>query len=1106
MEKNKMKRTLKILIVTLLLAICSLSIVACGKNKVKGDISVKEDAMPQSVFVLGEDIDLSAGVLLIDNNGKTTEVPMNSEDVTVTGYDKNTLGQQTITVSYKDKSVELTVNVVERMQISDHIADYLVGDSLDLSKGRVKITRNDGSNYTVMLKSDKVSVTGFTSETAGQKNVTVKYTSGSETYTTTLSLNVHNVEKVELTRPTKITYNSHDSGVEVAGGILTLSALNGKISKDVTVTADMISGFDLTAVNKTNSPLTQTVSVMYDGKAYTYDIRITYTPVSEFKNNAGVVAGLDWTKEEAPEISREQGETAMRMMELYLDMSPAEQTLLTREETLNMARTAIVYAFELWGNDVLEFDGAFTVSDGEFVLQAKDEESIAKAVELLEDTDRPLFTLYELIYGIVNTFGTEENDETVYEGVYFSYYPTFDPELFEELADVFEYMLELDALMDAVGTDWKSNINEYSDEIEAVYDSIINGDYYSYEYAQFFIYVSLWREGDDAFDFLYHYYFDILGDAESVIMIANLRLPSKLEEIFVYIYEAMNQLEYIASYYTADTSQFFYNYYMAVDLSNQLLLSEDPDDAMLKVLFQGLPLNSMLGIGTEDGLYTFIDMIDYLCTTEGGYYSLCGALLGNPEFEALFDKYLYILITLFDNYSEDELGNAINNYEGTPEYIADIKEMLALYMQLTPSEQFFFIGTLNAYYAMNIPPYAFDTESEYADFIAVFFDMLNDTYMDMFETNAGKDAYLALMLATEAYAQRYNTENWLEEMTNCLGYIKNALAGTEMSENDKALFMSELGSIYTKYTALLPAENGTEETPVDLGEWADEFEELNEAIVNLELAYALINEGATYYSLFFSAYERVQAIADSILNSDAPDYIKDYFIYAEAYSLSTLDKLLDPELVVEDEQFWSYDYVITFYRAIYINALVAFSDGVFDYYMDGALPAFMANAYDLYWNYYLWDKGIDAARIAEILASFRTLTPDEQVIFLFYFEGEEGLYYTALEQFLNDNYESDAIISAISALFEVEMQYVMFGYYYEYYYSYYESEQITREEFEEIVAQILPDLNDAYTAFLDTYKELGADEALFTEDFGAMYEYYKSIVEELNAEYSGVVA
>jgi hypothetical protein len=1113
MEKNKMKRIFKILIVTLLLAILATAFVSCGKNKVKGEISVKEDSMPQSVFVLGEEIDLSSGVLLVDNKGKITEIPMNSEDVTVSGYDKNTLGQQTVTVSYKDKSVELTVNVVERMQVSDFIADYLVGDEFDVSQGRVKITRNDGSNYTVMLKSDKVSVSGFTSSSAGQKTVTVKYTSGSESYTTSLNVNVHNVQKVELTRPTKITYNSHDAGVEVAGGILTLSALDGKIKKEITVTADMIEGFDLSAVNKTNSPLDQTVNVMYDGKAYPYEIRITYTPVSEFKDNAHVVAGLDWTKEEAPEISELQGETSIAMMELYLDMSPAEQSLLTKEETLNMARTAIVYAFDLWGNDVLEFEGAFGVEYGEFTLYAENEEAIARAIELLKDTDRPLFALYDLINGLVTTFGSEEADEMVYEGVYFSYYPTFDPELFAELSSLFEYMLELDALMDAVGTDWRSNITEYKDEIEAVYESMIDSEYYSYEYAQFFIYVSLWREGDDAFDFLYQYYFDVLGDAEAVIMIANIRLPSKLEEIFVYIYEAMNQLDYISQYYTADTTQFFYNYLMAVDLSNELILSEDPDDAMLKVLFQGLPLNSMLGISADEGLYTFLDMIEYLCTAEGGYYSLCGALLGNPDFEALLDKYLDIIITLFENYSEDEDGNVINSYENSPEYVSDIKEMLALYMELTPSQQFFFIGTLNAYYGMSIPPYAFDTTGEYSDMIAVFFDMLNDTYTGMFETEVGKDAYLALMIASEAYAQRYNTANWLEEFTGCIEYIAAALAGTNMSDRDKALFRAELGYIYDKYAALLPSTDDGEggddpvvepDEPIDLGEWADDFAELEEAVINLELAYALISEGANYYSLFFSSYEKAQSIADRIL-TEAPDYIQDYFIYSDAYSLSALDKLLDPELVVEDEQFWSYDYVLTFYRAIHVNALIALSDGVLDYYMDGSLPEFMIVTYDLYWNY-LWDKEYDASLLNNVMSEFRKLTPDEQIIFLYYFEGENGLYYTAIEEFLANNYESEAVISAVSALFGVEMEYVMFNYYYDYYYSYYEEEQITKEELDEVIAQILPDLIDSYNEFLDAYEDLGDDESIFTDDFSEMYDYYKKIIEKLQADYADILA
>ena len=41
--------------------------------------------------------------------------------------------------------------------------------------------------------------------------------------------------------------------------------------------------------------------------------------------------------------------------------------------------------------------------------------------------------------------------------------------------------------------------------------------------------------------------------------------------------------------------------------------------------------------------------------------------------QALFDQYLYIIMTLFDNYSEDEFGEVINSYENSAEYIADIK-------------------------------------------------------------------------------------------------------------------------------------------------------------------------------------------------------------------------------------------------------------------------------------------------------------------------------------------------------------------------------------------------------------------------------------------------
>ena len=52
-------------------------------------------------------------------------------------------------------------------------------------------------------------------------------------------------------------------------------------------------------------------------------------------------------------------------------------------------------------------------------------------------------------------------------------------------------------------------------------------------------------------------------------------------------------------------------------LSQEVLVSDAPEDEMNKVLFYGLPLNSMLGL-TAEHIYTFNDMISYLNTTEGG--------------------------------------------------------------------------------------------------------------------------------------------------------------------------------------------------------------------------------------------------------------------------------------------------------------------------------------------------------------------------------------------------------------------------------------------------------------------------------------------------------
>ena len=155
-----MNKFTKIALLMLLVLASVFMMVACNDDGegVNGTLTVKESAMPQLTYVQGEELDFSNGTLVLTTDAGAEEIAMNDEGVTVSGYDKNTLGEQTVTVTYKGCSTQLTVTVVERMKAEEAVNAYLVGDSLDMSKGRLKITRNDGTTFTAIFNSDKVSV------------------------------------------------------------------------------------------------------------------------------------------------------------------------------------------------------------------------------------------------------------------------------------------------------------------------------------------------------------------------------------------------------------------------------------------------------------------------------------------------------------------------------------------------------------------------------------------------------------------------------------------------------------------------------------------------------------------------------------------------------------------------------------------------------------------------------------------------------------------------------------------------------------------------------------------------------------------------------------
>lgn len=1048
-----MKKINKILLLLALVVLTALAVTACGGEE---SLSVKEGRMPQLVHVQGEELNLSDGVLLYTNGDSSEDVAMNAEGVEVSGFDKNTLGEQTVTVKYGEATTTIKVTVVPRMTITDYTADYLIGDEFDAGNGTLKITRNDGTNFTVILKSNKVSVEGFDSSAAGDLNLTAKYTNGSTVYTCEFPVKVYAIDNITFKAPNKVAYNSHDGALDVSGGYFTLSGKDGTLKRDVPLTIDMVSGYNIGLVNETNSPLTQQLTVTYGEKTDVYSVKLIYTDISLFKKNVVPLLSYNWevSSEEEPTLTAEQGTMALAMMEKYMDMSPAERAFITDEETLAMARAAMSYGFAAWAEEIQKYDNAFAIEYGELVFKCESREALIAAIEGLADTTSPLYTYSPILLGMMEMFA-EENVNTDY---LFSDYPVIENETYAGLTAIFEYMLELDTLADEIGADWSEvGANVYADKIEAVYNSIVAGGYMDYTFREIFYYVSYWRANDDLFEALYAYYYG-KSDTEAITNLSAVRFPGKLEELYSYLVVALDQINQRASYGVVDVSEFMYNYHMALRLTDEIAAT---DDELIKYLYENIAINAMLGVESDVGL-GFDTMLAYLRTVEGGFYYSSGALLGVEEYHTLMEKYMAIVIRLF----EDEA------YGDSDEYNADIEEMFSYYMNLSSSAQFNFLGTLNAFYGMGLPPIAFEGSAEYEAFSCVFINLINDYFKAKFATDLGKQLYIDLVVAVELYGQRYTNETWLESFTARMDAIAAALA--ELSDEDEAVFNTYLAAIYEKYVSIRADFIESTVAP-DLGEWEDEFQALEDAVVDVEMFAMFINEGYTFYNLFFASFEKLTALSNSLLETAPPEIIAIYY-NSPLYSTNELGSRLDPDADFSgvDEILWTYDYVISIYRGMYINYLLSFQDtSIYDVYLENDMATLLENYAELVWVYLNSPEDAEVPfnkeAVLALMKEFASRDAEGQMLFILMDEVQNNFfYYMALEAFIVQEYgEEGLLVDTVTKLIELEQLYVFYECY---------KDAETYEEMKTALA----DLKELYAA-------LSAEDPTAFADFEEIY-------------------
>lgn len=187
-------------------------------------------------------------VSVVYSNGKSVE--LSPSDYTVKGFSTNTIGEKTITVTYKKLTATYNISVFEPALISLQIIkkpnklSYYIGEDLDTSGMQIVAVYANGKNADV---TSKVKVVGDISS-SGVKTVTVSYTENDHMKSVTFQVTVLGVEirnVVFASYPKKVSYLEGEP-FDPTGISITVTYNNGKVE---TVSEGLLyTGFDSTTV------------------------------------------------------------------------------------------------------------------------------------------------------------------------------------------------------------------------------------------------------------------------------------------------------------------------------------------------------------------------------------------------------------------------------------------------------------------------------------------------------------------------------------------------------------------------------------------------------------------------------------------------------------------------------------------------------------------------------------------------------------------------------------------------------------------------------------------------------------------------------------------
>ena len=231
--------------------------------------SIKIKTEPtKTKYKYGEALDITGGqISAIKSSGKSENIDITTS--MVSGYNPNKLGKQTITITYKGKKAQYSV------EVEDYIKDirltnpnkliYKVNEKMDLTGGKVTPVMASGiASPAIPMTNTDVTITGFDTTTVGAKIVKVSYKGISKTFGITVE-DGYSEMKIK-TLPTKTEYKYGES-LDLTGGTIEITKDSGT-KETINITKDMISGYNSKKLGA------QILTVTYQGLTQQFVVKV----------------------------------------------------------------------------------------------------------------------------------------------------------------------------------------------------------------------------------------------------------------------------------------------------------------------------------------------------------------------------------------------------------------------------------------------------------------------------------------------------------------------------------------------------------------------------------------------------------------------------------------------------------------------------------------------------------------------------------------------------------------------------------------------------------------------------------------------------------------